>query len=201
MNRLFVLAAAIPAAALLLAACGGGTSYGSSSTNTPTKAGAAATTAASPTAAPPTATTPASPTGAATSGQTAAGALKVGTTSKGQVLTDSAGFTLYTFKNDTTAGKSSCNGGCATTWPPIMATTAPSAPAGVTGTFALITRDDGSKQVTYNGQPIYRYAPDMAPGDVKGDGVGNVWFAVKVSGQASASPSTAAASSASDYGY
>jgi len=34
-----------------------------------------------------------------------------------------------------------------------------------------------------NGHPLYRYAADTAPGDANGEGVGNVWYAVKADGQ------------------
>ena len=38
------------------------------------------------------------------------------------VLTNSAGMTLYTFDKDAAGvGKSTCNGPCATNWPPLLA--------------------------------------------------------------------------------
>lgn len=152
----------IPALALVtfaIAGCSGGNS------SSPTATVAISTPAPSPTTAP-------TPTTAA-----AAALVKVGTTAKGTVLMDSTGFSLYTFDNDKTPGASSCNGGCASTWPPIM-TTAAAAPSGITGAtgaFSLITRDDGTKQVAYKGKPLYRYTPDKAAGDTTGDGVGGVW--------------------------
>ena len=45
---------------------------------------------------------------------------KVADTSKGKVLVDAKGMTLYTFDRDTTPNKSACNGQCATNWPPLM---------------------------------------------------------------------------------
>lgn len=186
---------AIAAIALVGAACGSSTS---SADKTATKAaGAAPTTAATKAASTPATTGTSAATAAATKAATtptagagttpaagattgAGGGIKTGTTSLGTVLTDAAGLTLYTFNNDTTAGKSSCNGTCAATWPPET-TTAATAPtvAGATGTFSIITRDDGSKQIAYNGKPLYRYTPDTAPGDTKGDGVGNIWHVAK----------------------
>lgn len=167
-QRLFLIPAAFAVLALVSAACGGGSS------SSPTATIAASTAAPSPTTAP---TTAASPTSAAAS----AALIKVATTAKGSVLTDSAGFSLYTFDNDKTATASACTGGCASTWPAVTTTAAapPSGVAGATGAFTLFTRDDGTKQVAYNGKPLYRYTPDKAPGDTNGDGVGGVWHLAK----------------------
>jgi len=104
--------------------------------------------------------------------------VQIGDTTLGKVLTDASGMTLYAFKNDTAgSGKSACNGGCATNWPPLtIASGTPGKADELTGDLTVITRDDGSKQVAYQGMPLYRYAPDKAPGDTKGQGVGNVWY-------------------------
>jgi predicted lipoprotein with Yx(FWY)xxD motif len=94
--------------------------------------------------------------------------------------------TLYVFKNDSD-GKSACNSGCVETWPPLMGDGSQVvAGAGVTDTFGTITRDDGSSQVTHNGQPLYYYSGDQAAGDAKGDGIGGVWSIAPV-GEATAS--------------
>jgi predicted lipoprotein with Yx(FWY)xxD motif len=58
---------------------------------------------------------------------------------------------------------------------------------GVTGTLGTITRSDGSKQVTYNGHPLYTYTADAAPGQARGNGLnvnGGVWHEATASGQA-----------------
>ncbi|MFJ1251551.1 hypothetical protein [Cupriavidus sp. CuC1] len=90
----------------------------------------------------------------------------------GGTLTDPQGLTLYTFDRDT-AGKSACNGGCATNWPPLMAAPGTSA----TGDYSVITRDDGGKQWAYRGKPLYRFSKDAKPGDRTGDNFNNVWHA------------------------
>jgi len=117
--------------------------------------------------------------------------LKVGTTSLGQVLVDASGKTVYLFTKDS-GGKSACNTGCSALWPPLTVTGTPVAGAGVDASkLATITRDEGSTQVTYNGSPLYRYTPDTAPGDVKGENVASVWFAVQPDGTKAAPAATA----------
>jgi len=92
------------------------------------------------------------------------------------VLATPAGATLYTFDKDTAgSGKSACNGQCATNWPPLAAQAADSS----AGDWSNVTRDDGSKQWAFKGQPLYTYAKDAKPGDTTGDGKGNVWHLVK----------------------
>ena len=92
------------------------------------------------------------------------------------VLTDSAGMTLYTFDNDPAgAGKSVCNGPCATNWPPLLA----DAGASASGGYSIITRDDGRRQWAYMGKPLYLWVQDKKPGDRTGDGFRNVWRVAK----------------------
>ncbi|WP_454723455.1 MULTISPECIES: COG4315 family predicted lipoprotein [Cupriavidus] len=85
-------------------------------------------------------------------------------------LTDPQGLTLYTFDRDS-GDKSACNGGCATNWPPLLASPGTSA----MGSYTIITRDDGAKQWAYRGKPLYRFAKDAKPGDRTGDNINNVW--------------------------
>ena len=92
-------------------------------------------------------------------------------TSKGKALVDSKSMTLYTFDKDTTAGKSACNGQCATNWPPLAA----AADAKPSGDWTVVTRDDGSKQWAYKGKPLYAFHKDAKPGDATGDDLNHVW--------------------------
>jgi predicted lipoprotein with Yx(FWY)xxD motif len=90
-------------------------------------------------------------------------------------LTNASGMTLYTFDKDS-AGKSVCNGPCATNWPPLMAT----GNASPSGDWTIVTRDDGTKQWAYKGKPLYTWAKDQKPGDKTGDGfANNAWHTAK----------------------
>ncbi|HVZ60126.1 MAG TPA: hypothetical protein VG892_05020 [Terriglobales bacterium] len=84
------------------------------------------------------------------------------------VLADAKGMTLYISDRDT-EGKSTCNGACATNWPPLAA----AADAKPTGQWTVVTRDDGAKQWAYKGKPVYTFAKDSKAGQTSGDGAGN----------------------------
>ena len=103
-------------------------------------------------------------------------ALAQGTKMMDGALADAKGMTLYTFDKDTAgSGKSVCNGPCANSWPPLVAT----ATDKVTGDYTIVTRDDGAKQWAYKGKPLYLWINDKKPGDKTGDGVGGVWKIAK----------------------
>lgn len=106
-----------------------------------------------------------------------------GATEFGRVLVDSSGRTLYLYTRDE-PNKSNCSGGCARTWPPLLSVGTAQAGEGVNaGLLGLTTREDGSTQVTYNGWPLYYYAPDEKPGDLKGQNVGGVWYVINAAGR------------------
>jgi len=101
-------------------------------------------------------------------------------TSIGPVLADSKGFTLYWYAKDTRM-TSACTGSCATAWPPLTGTAMATMGVRLTGKLGAITRPGGIQQATYKGHPLYLYAGDTAPGQVKGNGLGGVWHVLHVS--------------------
>lgn len=113
------------------------------------------------------------------------GGLATTPTSLGTILTDSAGKSLYGFAADT-KGVSNCSGQCASYWPPVEVTgSVPKDPQGVTAKLGELTRDDGTKQLTVNGMPMYTYVGDNATGDTKGQGLnesGGLWWVVATDG-------------------
>jgi predicted lipoprotein with Yx(FWY)xxD motif len=115
-------------------------------------------------------------------GSPAAPGVAVGQTALGEVLTDADGFTLYGLTDDT-PDTSSCDGGCAETWPPLLVDGA-ELPAGLDPSlFGVIERSDGTFQLRAGDFPLYRFAGDEAPGDTNGQGSGGVWFAVSPTGE------------------
>ena len=117
-------------------------------------------------------------------------------TALGTVVVDAQGRTVYVFDKDTAgSGASACSGDCLAKWPPVQAASATPTVSGVTAKLGTITRDDGTKQVTLAGMPLYLFAGDSHAGDVAGQGVGGVWWAVSPAG-AKISASAAGSSSA-----
>ena len=109
-------------------------------------------------------------------------ALKTGKVGNVTVLTTAKGLTVYTFAADS-PGKSNCYGDCAAYWPPV--TGSPSAAPGIPGTFGTTTRTDGTKQVTWNGHPLYTYVADGGPGQAKGNNLnlnGGLWKEIVIVG-------------------
>jgi predicted lipoprotein with Yx(FWY)xxD motif len=127
----------------------------------------------------------------------------VANNSLGSVLVNSQGRTLYLFKADVGA-KSACSGACATAWPPLLAASKPTAGTGLTASkLGTITRSRGSRQVTYNGHPLYLFIKDKKPGDVNGQGVtafGAAWFALTPSGNQASTPASSSSGGGSGGG-
>jgi len=111
-------------------------------------------------------------------------ALSTSESSLGDIVVDGAGMTVYIFDKDTAdSGTSVCEGDCLAKWPAVVATSDTPAVDGVTGKVGVITRTDGTKQVTLNGLPLYYYAGDTTAGDTTGQAVGDVWWVVAPSGE------------------
>ena len=100
----------------------------------------------------------------------------------GTYLVDESGHALYLFEKDE-KDASYCNGACASVWPPYETDGQPMAGSGVDQSkLGTITRDDGTTQITYRGEPLYYYAGDGSkPDETTGEGVeqfGAEWYLV-----------------------
>ena len=85
--------------------------------------------------------------------------LAVAETDAGPSLVGPDGMTLYVFTQDTD-GTSTCTGDCAAAWPPLTVEAGAEIEGGdgVTGELAIVEREDGDSQVTYEGMPLYYYS-------------------------------------------
>jgi predicted lipoprotein with Yx(FWY)xxD motif len=119
------------------------------------------------------------------------------------VLVDAAGKPLYS-PDQEADGMIRCTGACTSFWMPL----APGAgtPNANGLTFAVISRPDGSQQVTADGKPLYTFAEDSA-GQLKGNGFSDdfngqqfTWHVV-VAGGGAAPTAPASNSGGSGYGY
>jgi predicted lipoprotein with Yx(FWY)xxD motif len=139
----------------------------------------------------------------ASASNAAATGVSIGMTkgSAGSYLTGSSGRAVYLWVADS-GDRSSCAGACAKAWPPVIAKGKPIAAHGVNAKdLTTIARPDGSKQVAYNGHPLYYFVEDSSSGMTKGQGsdsFGAKWWLVAPSGAAikSGSSSGSGASSA-----
>lgn len=110
----------------------------------------------------------------------------------GQILVNGSGRTLYLLTADS-GTTSSCYNECAGIWPPDTQSGAATGAQADAAKVGSTVRNDNSKQVTYNGHPLYTYAQDGKKGDINGQGLntfGGTWYVVNPSGD----PVTAAPS-------
>lgn len=116
---------------------------------------------------------------AATPAHAQSGEVKVGSSKEvGSYLTDAKGMALYVFKKDA-PGKSACAGPCVAKWPLFYREKVAPSGGPKASDFGTITREDGQKQTTYKGLPLYYFADDQGPSDTKGQGFKDVWLVAK----------------------
>ncbi|MFI2650321.1 MULTISPECIES: hypothetical protein [Micromonospora] len=102
----------------------------------------------------------------------------------GQVVTDQDGWVLYRFDKDSAdPPQSNCVDKCAQVWPPALTDGNPQLQGVSDDKVGTVTRQDGTRQITIGGWPVYRYIGDKKPGQWKGQGVGGTWFVVDTNGK------------------
>jgi len=115
--------------------------------------------------------------------------LQLRNTSKGKILVDRAGFTLYMFTRDQ-RNKDACVklGGCTAIWPPLTTSGKPLAGPGVKSSLiGTIKVPHVGTQVTYAGHPLYTYIGDPGPGSTSYIGAlqfHGFWYALTAAGHA-----------------
>ncbi|NMO90624.1 hypothetical protein [Actinomycetospora sp. TBRC 11914] len=109
------------------------------------------------------------------------------------LVATSDGYTVYEYTKDSNKpANATCTGACATAWPPVLAGDTPWLKGVNPDKVGTVDRPDGTKQMTLNGWPLYRYAKDTKPGDTTGNGVGGTWKALNPEGKAVAPNAPAA---------
>ncbi|WP_319460989.1 hypothetical protein [Micromonospora sp. RTP1Z1] len=102
----------------------------------------------------------------------------------GNVVMDQDGWILYRFDKDSADPPSSnCVDKCAQVWPPALTDGNPQLEGVSEEKAGTVTRQDGTRQITVGGWPVYRYIGDKKPGQWKGQGVGGTWFVVDPNGK------------------
>ena len=104
-------------------------------------------------------------------------------TALGKVVADSDGKVLYLYVPDGTSTESKVTGGLLAAWPPVQADATPTLGPGLTAKVSTGTQPNGQKWVMYNGHLLYRFTGDQKAGDVNGNGLSNVWYAVTAAGE------------------
>lgn len=102
----------------------------------------------------------------------------------GTIVGDGRGQAVYLFDKEQSS-RSECYGECARAWPPVLTKGRPRAGEGVRKRLLGTTRRrNGTRQVTYDGRPLYYYVDD-APGRVLCHNVlefGGLWLVVRPDG-------------------
>jgi predicted lipoprotein with Yx(FWY)xxD motif len=163
-----------------------------------TACGSAAT-ASSPASSPSAPASSAPAAGSSASASTTGTVITTHAGSAGAFLTTGSGRTVYLWAKDS-MNMSACSGACASAWPPVPATGTLTATGGAKASdLGTITRSDGTKQVTYDGHPLYYFVGDSAAGQTNGqasDNFGAKWWLVASSGAKITAADTAAAANA-----
>ena len=125
-------------------------------------------------------------TGQAMASPVADATLTVRSSDYGRVLFDTRGRALYAFTADRRGGRSNCSGACAVAWPPYLVRGSVQPGPGTTGRLlGTIRRSNGTRQVTYDGRPLYYYVRDREPGQILCQNVrefGGLWLVVRPTG-------------------
>ncbi len=106
----------------------------------------------------------------------------------GQVLANRQGFTLYSLSSEG-GGKVTCKATCWKFWPPVLVPATASVKtvslgAGVEGTIGFTGQHGNTKQLTFDGYPLYTFVKDTKPGQITGEGIvafGGTWGMLHVS--------------------
>jgi predicted lipoprotein with Yx(FWY)xxD motif len=142
--------------------------------------------------------------GSSSTGSSAAGDVSTKDVSGvGTVLVDAKGQALYSPEQEA-SGKILCTDSCTSIWVPLdlpSGQTAATAPDGIGSRLGVVTRPDGSKQVTFDGKPLYTFVEDGSPGTVTGNGAKDSFGGTSFTWHVVSPGSTTTGGTGTGYGY
>ena len=104
-------------------------------------------------------------------------------TKLGRILVNAQGRTLYLYMKDR-GTTSACSRRCSQVWPPATVSGAPTAGPGVVAAKLTTTRGaDNTRQLVYNGHPLYTLTADVRPGQINGEGFLGTWYVISAAGK------------------
>jgi predicted lipoprotein with Yx(FWY)xxD motif len=87
----------------------------------------------------------------------------------GDVLVDEEGSALYAAVQEAD-GMVRCTDACAAIWVPLTVTGEPTGGDGLAADLGVLTRPEGTRQVTFDGRPLYTFVEDTDANTVTGNG-------------------------------
>jgi predicted lipoprotein with Yx(FWY)xxD motif len=125
------------------------------------------------------------------------------------ILVNAQGFSLYYLKGETASHLLCTSAQCLKLWPPLYlasGVTTPTVGKGVAmAKLGTVTRPGGKLQVTYAGWPLYTFAGDAKPGQVKGNNfkfnATHVWSVIEGPAPTSSGGSSSGGSTSSGGGW
>jgi len=101
--------------------------------------------------------------------------------SVGPLVADGDGFTLYMQSSETTGVPICVEADCVRIWPPVIASNPVATESIDPELLGQFERPEG-QQVTYAGQPLYRFAGDALAGQLQGCGTAGTWWPISPDG-------------------
>jgi predicted lipoprotein with Yx(FWY)xxD motif len=139
--------------------------------------------------------------GSSDSGDATASSASATVSSNDGQLIDSSNAPLYSSDQEK-SGKVMCTGGCTTIWLPLKAPSGnPTAGDGVSGELGVVKRPDGSRQVTLDGRPLYRFAEDGSDGKATGDNLTDSFSGQKFTWRAEGTAKSSSGGGGGAYSY
>jgi predicted lipoprotein with Yx(FWY)xxD motif len=87
----------------------------------------------------------------------------------GDVLVDEEGSALYASVQEAD-GMAHCTDACAAIWVPLTVDGEPTGSDGLAADLGVVTRPEGTRQVTFDGRLLYTFVEDTGPDIVTGNG-------------------------------